>query len=225
MNDRVIGPAGTDGTPRPAMDRRAFLRRLAAAGAGSVVGGLTPAGVARLMAADVAIPPDAKGLGGSATRPARPMVRFPEKTDLILLTDRPPNLETPLRFFREDLTSNEAFFVRWHLGVIPTSVNTNTYRLNVTGHVDGPLSLSLDQLKKEFEPVSVVAVCQCSGNGRSMFLPRVTGGQWGNGAVGNAKWTGVRLSDLLKKAGLKAGAVDVTFAGWTSRRCRRSRRS
>ena len=213
MNDHTFGPAGANATPRPAMDRRAFLRWLAATGVASTLGGLSPAGFGRLMAADVATPADAKGLGGSATRPVRRTARLPEKTDLILLTDRPPNLETPIRYFREDLTPNEAFFVRWHLGVVPTSVDTKAYRLKVTGHVDNAVSFSLDQLRTAFEPVSVVAACQCSGNGRSMFLPRVTGGQWGNGAVGNAKWTGVRLSDLLKKAGLKAGAVDVTFAG------------
>ena len=215
MIDHAFGPhprAAAAGR-RPAMDRRGFLKWVAGAGAGSVLGALSPAGIARLMAADVPTAADAKGLGGTANRPARPTARFPEKTDLIPLTARPPNLETPIRYFRHDLTPNEAFFVRWHLGSIPTSVNTNTYRLKVTGHLDAPLSLSLDELRKDFEPASVVAVGQCSGNSRGLFLPRVPGGQWGHGAVGNAKWTGVRLTDLLKKAGVKAGAVDVTFAG------------
>src|SRR5207237_4945745 len=85
--------------------------------------------------------------------------------------------------------------------------------LELGGHVDRPLSLSVDALKKQFPPVSVIAVAQCAGNSRSLFEPRVTGGQWGNGGVGNAKWTGVRLRDLLAKAGVKAGAVDVSFAG------------
>jgi DMSO/TMAO reductase YedYZ molybdopterin-dependent catalytic subunit len=141
------------------------------------------------------------------------MARFPEKTDLILLTDRPPQLETPIRYFRKDLTPNDAFFVRWHLSAIPTSVDLATFRLDVAGHVDRPMSLSVAQLKKDFEPVWLVAVAQCSGNSRSLFQPRVTGGQWGHGAVGNAKWTGVRLRDLLARAGAKAGAVDVSFAG------------
>jgi DMSO/TMAO reductase YedYZ molybdopterin-dependent catalytic subunit len=141
------------------------------------------------------------------------LVRFPEKTDLILLTDRPPQLETPLSYFHEDLTPNEAFFVRWHLANIPTKVSPDTFELSVSGHVDNELSLSLDDLHKQFEPVSVVAVNQCSGNSRKFFSPRVPGGQWGNGAMGNARWTGVRLSDLLKKAAVKAGAVEVSFAG------------
>jgi DMSO/TMAO reductase YedYZ molybdopterin-dependent catalytic subunit len=141
------------------------------------------------------------------------MVRFPEKTDLILLTDRPPQLETPLSYFHQDLTPNDAFFVRWHLANIPTKVSPDTFELSVKGHVDNELSLSLEDLVKQFEPVSVVAVNQCSGNSRSLFSPRVPGGQWGNGAMGNARWTGVRLSDLLKKAAIKAGAIEVSFSG------------
>lgn len=176
-------------------ERRTFLKGAAAVAAASFAAPL-------VRAADQAAPAAAPRL-----------VKFPEKTDLILLTDRPPQLETPLKYFREDLTPNEAFFVRWHLAVIPTSVDEATFRLVLKGHVDSPLSLSLDALRKEFEPVSVVAVNQCSGNSRSFFEPRVPGGQWGNGAMGNAKWTGVRLSDLLKKAGVKANAVDVSFQG------------
>jgi sulfite dehydrogenase len=143
----------------------------------------------------------------------RQMVRFPEKTDLILLTDRPPQLETPLKYFQKDLTPNDAFFVRWHEAGIPTRVDTQTFRLNVGGHVGKALALSLDDLRKNFEAVSLVAVAQCSGNSRAYFEPRVPGGQWANGAVGNAKWTGVRLRDLLEAAGVQPGAVDVTFQG------------
>lgn len=141
------------------------------------------------------------------------LVRFPQKTELILRTDRPPQLETPLRFFREDLTPNEAFYVRWHLEGIPTSVDPDTFQLQISGHVEKPLSLSLAELRGKFEAVSLVAVNQCSGNSRSFFEPRVPGGQWKNGAMGNARWTGVRLRDLLDRAGVKGGAVDVVFGG------------
>jgi DMSO/TMAO reductase YedYZ molybdopterin-dependent catalytic subunit len=141
------------------------------------------------------------------------LARFPQKTDLILLTDRPPNLETPLRYFRHDLTPNDAFYVRWHHSGIPTSIDLRTFRIAVSGHVQNPLSLSLDELTRTFEPVSVVAVNQCSGNSRILYEPRVNGAQWSHGAMGNAKWTGVRLRDVLQRAGLKDGAVEVTFAG------------
>ncbi len=108
---------------------------------------------------------------------ARELVRYPEKTELILLTDRPPQLETPLRYFRTDLTPNDAFFVRWHLSGIPTTVDLRTFRLEVSGHVNKPLSLSLKDLQSKFEPISVVALCQCAGNSRGLFEPRVPGGQ------------------------------------------------
>src|SRR3954470_24745615 len=180
----------------PELNRRTFLRRAgAAAGSGLL------------------LPSVGSRLASGADPVAREMARFPEKTDLILLTDRPPQLETPLKYFREDLTPNDAFFVRWHLGLIPTTIDAGTFRLSLGGHVETPLSLSLDELRKNFEPVSYEAVAQCSGNSRSLYQPRVLGGQWGHGAVGNAKWTGVRLKDLLAKAKLKAGAVDVSFKG------------
>src|SRR5271166_4660721 len=150
---------------------------------------------------------------GAAESGSREMVRYPEKTELILLTDRPPQLETPLRYFRTDLTPNDAFFVRWHLSGIPTTVDLRTFRLEVGGHVSKPLSLSLRELQSKFEPVSVVALAQCAGNSRGLFEPRVPGGQWGNGAMGNARWKGVRLKDVLDAAGVQAGAVQVGLHG------------
>jgi sulfite dehydrogenase len=149
----------------------------------------------------------------SPSSDVRRMVRFPEKRELILLTDRAPQLETPLHYFRQDFTPNEAFFVRWHVAGIPTHVDTRVFRLQVEDHVRRPLSLSLDDLRRRFEPVSIIAVAQCSGNSRSLFEPRVAGGQWRHGAMGNALWTGVRLRDLLEIAGIRAGAIDVSFDG------------
>lgn len=144
---------------------------------------------------------------------AQTLVRYPQKTDLILLTDRPPQLETPLRYFATDLTPNDAFFVRWHVSGIPTTVDLQTFRLEVGGHVSKPMSLSLSELRSKFEPVSMVALAQCAGNFRSLFEPRVPGGQWGAGAMGNARWKGVRLKDVLDAAGVKPGAVQVGLRG------------
>ncbi len=141
-----------------------------------------------------------------------PYLRFPGKVAMRVISDRAPCLETPWRYYREDLTPNEAFFVRWHLQAIPTAVDLRTWRLRVGGHVNKPLELSLDDLKK-MKATSIVAVNQCSGNSRSYFEPRVPGGQWGHGAMGNARWTGVSLCDLLKRADLKAKAKQVTFDG------------
>ncbi len=142
----------------------------------------------------------------------RRMAKFPEKTDLILLTSRPPQLETPLAYYRELITPNEALFVRWHIANVPTSVDLDTWRIRVGGNTEKELQVSMDDLRK-FETVAYTAVIQCSGNGRGFFQPRVAGGEWGNGAMGNVTWTGARLRDVLNSAGLKAGTVDVSFDG------------
>jgi DMSO/TMAO reductase YedYZ molybdopterin-dependent catalytic subunit len=139
-------------------------------------------------------------------------MRFPQKIPLRALNDRAPLLETPWQYFRHDLTPNEAFYVRWHLEAIPTHVDLRTWRLRVDGHVERPLELSMEDLRR-MDAVSLVAVNQCSGNSRSFFAPRVPGGQWFNGAMGNARWTGVRLGDLLRRAGVRAGALQVSIDG------------
>ncbi len=92
-------------------------------------------------------------------------------------------------------------------------INTDAYRLTVHGLVKNPLTLSLKELTTGFEPVQIAAVVQCSGNSRGFFTPRVQGAEWGHGAMGNALWTGVRLKDILAKAGVAAGAVQVRFNG------------
>jgi DMSO/TMAO reductase YedYZ molybdopterin-dependent catalytic subunit len=143
----------------------------------------------------------------------RPLIAFPQKRPLIVLTPRPPQLETPFEVFdRDPFTPNDAFFVRWHLADIPQTVDASAHRIAVTGAVQRPLSLSLDDLAT-MPTVEVAAVNQCSGNSRGFFGPRVPGGQWANGAMGNARWTGVRLRDVLDRAGLSAGAKQVQFNG------------
>lgn len=151
--------------------------------------------------------------GGDALLAGRPLVRYPEKTDLILLTSRPPQLETPMAYFDRAITPNEAFFVRYHVFPIPLSVDLATWRLRVGGRVDRPLELSLDDLKTKFPRAAVTAVNQCSGNSRGRFAPRVLGGEWGDGAMGNAEWVGARLKDVLAAAGVRHGAVQATFDG------------
>ena len=146
---------------------------------------------------------------------ARPLVAYPQKRPLIRHTSRPPQLETPFSVFNEGiLTPNDAFFVRYHLAVIPpASIDVETFRLEVKGTVSKPAEFSLAELKSKFEQVEVVAVNQCSGNSRGFFLPRVPGGQSGNGAMGNARWRGVRLADVLKHCGVAANAQQVSFNG------------
>jgi DMSO/TMAO reductase YedYZ molybdopterin-dependent catalytic subunit len=138
---------------------------------------------------------------------------FPDKGPMILQRSRPPLLETPFDVFDKGVfTPNNEFFVRWHWAIIPTEVDVKTFRLNVHGHVNQALSLSIPEILA-LPRVEIVAVNQCSGNSRGYFEPRVPGGQWSNGAMGNARWTGVRLKDVLDRAGVKAGAIQVRFSG------------
>jgi sulfite dehydrogenase len=178
------------------LDRRTFLTGASAVAAVGALGGRP----ALVRAADPILA-------------GRPLVRYPEKTDLILLTARPAQLETPMKYFDRAITPNEAFFVRYHTFPTPTSVDLATWRLRVGGRVERPLELSLDDLRTKFPRAAVTAVAQCSGNSRGRFTPRVLGGEWGDGAMGNAEWVGARLRDVLAAAGVRQGAVQVTFEG------------
>jgi len=174
---------------------------LAAAGS-AIIGGLSAAA----FAAETVTLPFANG--------DRELVAYPGKRPLIRLTSRPPNLETPFGVFNEGLlTPNDAFFVRYHFADIPVEIDPEVFRIEVKGRVDELLSLSVQDLKNDFSAAEIVAVHQCAGNSRGFIEPRVAGGQYANGAMGNARWKGVALKAVLDKAGVQAGAVQVSFDG------------
>ena len=138
---------------------------------------------------------------------------LPGKVPLIKKSFRPPNYETPIEYFRTPMTANRAFFVRWHLAAIP-QIGLKDWKLAVGGEsAERELNFTLNELRKEFKPAQVTAVCQCSGNRRGLFEPHVPGVEWGVGAMGNAVWKGVRLKDVLQKAGVKGDALEVVFDG------------
>jgi DMSO/TMAO reductase YedYZ molybdopterin-dependent catalytic subunit len=145
----------------------------------------------------------------------RDLVAYPEKRPLIVITSRPPQLETPFPVFNEGLiTPNDAFFVRYHNAGIPTSIDGDKHVIRIGGNAAGkPFELTMADLRTQFKPVELVAVNQCSGNGRALFNPRVTGGQSTNGTMGNARWVGVPLKDILARAEVKNSARQVTFDG------------
>ncbi len=130
--------------------------------------------------------------------------------DMIVRASRPEDFEMPLSGFGTWLTPNEQFFIRTH--VYKPTVDLAAWRLKVEGEVATPLSLSMDDLK-QLPRVELVSVLECAGNGRSFYQPTLPGLQWTYGAVGNARWAGVRLADVLKKAGHKASAKEVLFNG------------
>lgn len=147
----------------------------------------------------------ARSLAGQATEgpPDRRIVRVA----------RPFDAETRIEDLRPWLTPNDRFFVRSHFGPPPPErIDRQAWRLRVGGLVARPLVLSLEDLSA-FEAVSVTAVLQCSGNGRAFHRPRVPGVQWERGAVGNARWTGIRLRDLLARAGVKDEAKHLHMLG------------
>ena len=181
------------------MHRREFLRGAA--------GGL-------LLAGSGSIPARAFAAGLSqGTLDAERLDALPGKRPLLKRTFRPPNYETPVGEFGSVITPNDRFFVRWHLASIP-EIDPRAWRLEVAGDaVKKPLALTLADLQRDFEPAEVVAVCQCSGNRRGLSDPHVPGVQWGYGAMGNARWRGVRLKDVLAQAGLTGNAVEISFDG------------
>ena len=132
------------------------------------------------------------------------------KTDMLVRAARPEDLEMPLSGFSDYITPIEHFFVRSHVYV--PNVNVDSWRLSVEGEVAAPLALSMEELKK-LPSLEVVGVAECAGNGRAFYDPPVPGLQWANGAVGNARWRGVRLADVLRRAGVKASAREVLFDG------------
>ncbi|SFZ97828.1 Twin-arginine translocation pathway signal [hydrothermal vent metagenome] len=140
-------------------------------------------------------------------------IAFPQKQPLITYSDRPPLLETPRSVFTSKITPNDLFFVRWHMPIIPTYINSKTFKININGVVKNELSLSIEDLKTQFEQVELTAVLQCGGNNRTAFKPTASGIQWGVGAMGCAKWKGVRLKDVLNKAGLKEESSWIGFNG------------
>ena len=137
---------------------------------------------------------------------------LPGKRPLIKRSFRPPNYETPVSYFREAFTPNDAFYVRWHSAV--PDVALADWRLRIAGPgVKSEREFTYDSLRRKFKTVEVAAVNQCSGNRRGLFNPHVAGVQWGFGAMGNAVWSGVRLKDVLEDAGLTASALEVVGDG------------
>ena len=179
------------------MDRRRFVLDSSTALAAGL---LIPN---RLLAAPSELP--------AGTLATSVMDALPGKRPLIKRTFRPPNYETPVALFRDQFTPNDAFYVRWHMGVPDVAVAN--WRLRVAGPaIQSPREFTLNELRK-FKAHEVAAVNQCSGNRRGLFTPHVPGVQWGYGAMGNAVWRGVRLKVVLEAAGLDASALEVRADG------------
>jgi sulfite oxidase len=128
------------------------------------------------------------------------------KDKLIIRSLRPPDFETPVSLLDSFITPTEHFYVRSHMPV-PT-VDAATWTLKIGGEVNAPISMSLDEIKK-LPATTITTTLECAGNGRSFFEPALAGIQWEKGAVGTARFTGTRLSEVLKKAGVKTSGLNV----------------
>ena len=187
--------------------RRGFLGGAGLAAFGAAVGGSIPfsenipAGMfPAALAQDKSAPP--------APPKGPTYLDFPGKDKgLVVIGDKPLVAETPEHLLNDDTTPIEKFFIR-NNGQIPDETkDPDKWMIKIEGEVNNPLEISVGELKSKFEPQTLRMVMECGGNGRSFFTPRASGNQWANGGAGCAEWTGVRLADILKAAGLKPSAI------------------
>ncbi len=129
---------------------------------------------------------------------------------MIIREKEPANLEMPFGTLAGWITPNEQFYIRSHFPV--PEIDRATWRLRIEGAVDCPLELSYEDLCG-LPSTTIPATLECAGNGRVFLVPKVKGTQWELGAVGNAQWTGVSLGEILRRAGVKPGALEVILEG------------
>jgi DMSO/TMAO reductase YedYZ molybdopterin-dependent catalytic subunit len=135
-----------------------------------------------------------------------------DKDGLVVLNDRPVNAECPPHLLDDAVTPTARHFVR-NNGIPPANVDAANWTLRIDGEVNSPMTLSIAELKRRFEVVKLQLTIECGGNGRAFFDPKAKGNQWTLGAVASSQWTGVRLSDVLKAAGVKSSAVYTAHYG------------
>ena len=183
--------------------RRGFLRKAGLVAMGTALG--APVAFASYMPSGL-IPAGLLDLPQGARIPGK-------HPDLVILNDRPWNVETPAHLLDDPVTPADRMFIR-NNGLVPESFDLDTWTLTIEGEaVPKPVSLSLKDLRSKFEEVTYQLVLECGGNGRSEFNPPAKGNQWTTGAVSCGAWTGVRLKDVLEYAGITDDAVYVGYYG------------
>ena len=176
-------------------------------------GFLKGAGLAAMAAVGAAIPFQHNIPAGLLPEAlAADLVRIAGKDGLVLLSERPLNAETPAHLLDEEVTPTARHFIR-NNGIAPADTDARTWRLRIDGLVDRPMNLGIEDLRRRFEVVTRRLTIECGGNGRAFFDPPVAGNQWSLGAVACSEWTGVRLADVLKAAGVKDNVVYTAHVG------------
>jgi DMSO/TMAO reductase YedYZ molybdopterin-dependent catalytic subunit len=128
----------------------------------------------------------------------------------IVRSAEPLNLEMPFENLDGFITPTKSFYVRNHFPI--PKIDKNKWRLRVEGEVEKPFEIDYTELLK-LESKKIPVTLECAGNNRNFLETKVKGVQWGLGAVGNAEWTGVPLSILLERAGVKPNAREVILEG------------
>ena len=176
--------------------RRTFLRRV------------TAAAISLPVASDVYSDNDAVAQAPGQT--IAPSAGSQQQAGLIIRQKQPENLEFPFSTLDSFITPNHRFYVRSHFPV--PQLDARTWRLKVEGAVERPLEISYEELLK-INPRTMPVTLECAGNSRIFLVPAARGVQWELGAVSNAAWTGVSLAEIIKRAGVRANAVDVVLEG------------
>ena len=189
-----------DETNTKSLERRNFIGRLSLAsfssalGAEIVFGNRMPAGYVPVGLQD----PD-------------PFTLFKKDSGMVVLNDKPWNMEARAHLLDDQITPNKCMFIR-NNGLLPENVDPRSWTLEVSGESAlNPKSFTLSELKEQFPNHTYQLTLECGGNGRSEFDPPASGNQWTVGAVSCAEWTGVRLRDVLEEVGIKQNAVYIGY--------------
>lgn len=183
--------------------RRGFLKGAGLASMGALVGGSIP--FSQNMPSGFI--PAALAQGAPAGNSGPRILKMDGKAELVILGDKPFVAETPEHLLDDPITPNDKIFIRNNGTPPEAAANADAWELTIDGEVNNPLKLTAGDLRQRFRSVTYALQMECGGNGRSFFEPKASGNQWTNGAISNARWTGVRLKDVLEAAGLNSSAV------------------
>ncbi len=140
-----------------------------------------------------------------------PFKMFNKDPEMVVLNNKPWNMEAQAHLLDDKITPNKYMFIR-NNGIIPEKVDVSGWTLTIDGESVGEKrTYALADLKSKFKQYTYQLTLECGGNGRSEFDPPAKGNQWTIGAVSCAKWTGVRLRDVLEDAGIKDSAVYIGY--------------
>ncbi len=182
------------------MQRRKFVKRAALTSLGALLG-------AKIVYGD-SLPAGYQPLG---LQEPDPFKMFNKDPQMVLLNDKPWNMEAQAHLLDDKITPNNFMFIR-NNGNIPKEIDVKNWSITFDGEsVIEEKKFSLEELKSKFKHHTYQLTLECGGNGRSEFDPPAKGNQWTIGAVSCAKWTGVRLKDVLADVGIKNDAVYIGY--------------